>query len=676
MKFKRRQKRLSKIFAIVILVLLLTAPLSSFAQPAALAAPQAHSDCWSKSDCMQQEAVKGCPVEACFEEDKIVCGEGRGYCYARPVPLALTITLGGLTQVHDPAQYISKLYEWGVSITGILAGIMIMIGGLLYLTAGGSAERVSNAKSYISNALIGLVLAMTSYLLLQTVNPALLGLKFPKVRLIRPATPPEHFCEDLLTASEDIEVTPVEPGKTACGDLGVPKSKSGQTANLPTTCMYGICQDPEKACLPRIDPGVTEKPAGCFTCAGLRLDASLAGISTGPGSTDIQTPRRAFGQTTCDSLTPLPKDSTIYTCEFLDTPAALGQGPMDTFMKFCSDFGTGVMVADLGRGLALRTARKLAPSIARGRLGTLGEAFTQSRAAVRTGNIAMGTAGVAELVEAAGEFINIETATDIGETVSTLAECSYGAITAFANPITGIVGGTYAALKEFFTVVLPASTNPGAFFGEEGVCAVAALDCSKIKSCRDYEDIVLKGNGTTTLKEVVGQTFGTSGFLTDEVDLTRTFCINDPCQLPLFCAPAQQLDYNWDPDRGRPSPIVLDRVGGPSDFKCLPIEMIGTYGEHDKYSNLYSPASIETGKKLSQREGITLDKIYPVVRPFTARAQQKGQLCRTDADCAPGLSCRGESVLYKDVKEITEAGNIWEVIRDQDPKEITFQRCW
>jgi hypothetical protein len=637
---------------------------------------QIRSDCWSKDDC--EKASCG---EACYEENVTACSTGSGFCYAQPIPTVLSISLPGLGEVYDPAQYISAIYEWGVSITGVLAAIMIMIGGLLYLTAGGSPERVSNAKEYISHALIGLVLAMTSYLLLQTINPALLELKFPKIKLIRTATLPTNFCEDLMQ-SPDIEVTPVDPGKTACGDLGVPKSKSGQTADLPTTCMYGICSDPEKACLPRIDPGVTEKPAGCFSCAGVRLDGSLAGIGpTGAWAaanpSDFQSPRRYYGQKTCDALTPLSKDSTIYACEFLDTNAALGQGPLDSFLKFCGDFGTGVMVADLGRGLALRTARKLAPSIARGRLGTLGAAAPS--VGVRAGNIAIGALVAGEAGQALGQAIENETVQDVGGVVSTIAECSYGAITVLANPMTGIVGGTYAALKEFFTVVLPASRDPGKFFGVEGVCAIAKIDCSEISSCEDYvKKTTFRGQGSTSYGEILAQAGANAGgYLIQADNLKDTYCDSNPCQLPLKCIAARQQWYYWEPGGARseirtPSESIADG-SSPEDYKCVPLQM-------------YSQALLDTafglqprdsGTWLLGREGITQDMIYPIVELIPPGRQGKGQLCRTNADCATGLSCRGETVSYNNVKEQTpQQRNYEQITKEQNPKVVNFQRCW
>ncbi|MBU1146252.1 pilin [Patescibacteria group bacterium] len=70
-------------------------------------------------------------------------------------------------------QYIAAIYKYAIGIVGILSGIMIVIGGLLWLTAGGDAGKVSTAKSFIESSLVGLVIALTSYLLLYAINPKL-----------------------------------------------------------------------------------------------------------------------------------------------------------------------------------------------------------------------------------------------------------------------------------------------------------------------------------------------------------------------------------------------------------------------------------------------------------------------------------------------------------------------
>jgi hypothetical protein len=92
------------------------------------------------------------------------------------------------------------MYTYVVSIGGILATVMIIFGGIVYLTAGGNPGRIGEAKEYIGNALIGLVLLFTSYLLLQTLNPDLVKLSMPRTFVVRPRITGDFFCQDLKHA--------------------------------------------------------------------------------------------------------------------------------------------------------------------------------------------------------------------------------------------------------------------------------------------------------------------------------------------------------------------------------------------------------------------------------------------------------------------------------------------
>lgn len=74
-------------------------------------------------------------------------------------------------------QYIRLIYKYAIGVIGILATIVMMIGGVLWLTAGGNQTRVSEAQEWIKASITGLALALASYLILATVNPALTTFK-------------------------------------------------------------------------------------------------------------------------------------------------------------------------------------------------------------------------------------------------------------------------------------------------------------------------------------------------------------------------------------------------------------------------------------------------------------------------------------------------------------------
>lgn len=83
----------------------------------------------------------------------------------------------GGNSVESPGQYISGLYTFGLSIAGILAVGMIVAGGFIYMTAAGNASKIDKAKDFISGALLGLLLLLASWLILQTIDPNLTDLR-------------------------------------------------------------------------------------------------------------------------------------------------------------------------------------------------------------------------------------------------------------------------------------------------------------------------------------------------------------------------------------------------------------------------------------------------------------------------------------------------------------------
>ena len=77
------------------------------------------------------------------------------------------------------SQYIIGLYNFLLSIVGIVAVMMLIIGGMKYITAAGNASIIGDAKDTITNALFGLLLALLSWVIVSTINPDVLYIKNP-----------------------------------------------------------------------------------------------------------------------------------------------------------------------------------------------------------------------------------------------------------------------------------------------------------------------------------------------------------------------------------------------------------------------------------------------------------------------------------------------------------------
>lgn len=96
-----------------------------------------------------------------------------GYQAVAPIP--------GVEAGGTPADYIASLYGWGIGIVGILALLQLVRGGIMYMVAG-AVDTKNAAKGIITEAMIGLGLALASYLILNIVNPTLLELKMPELK--------------------------------------------------------------------------------------------------------------------------------------------------------------------------------------------------------------------------------------------------------------------------------------------------------------------------------------------------------------------------------------------------------------------------------------------------------------------------------------------------------------
>src|SRR6056297_5565 len=77
--------------------------------------------------------------------------------------------------------YIKSIYKWAIGVVGIAAALAFMIGGVIWLTAGGNQNRVGNAKSVMAGAVSGLVLALGSYFLLYQIDEDLVTLKWYRI---------------------------------------------------------------------------------------------------------------------------------------------------------------------------------------------------------------------------------------------------------------------------------------------------------------------------------------------------------------------------------------------------------------------------------------------------------------------------------------------------------------
>ncbi|MBU0964003.1 lytic transglycosylase domain-containing protein [Patescibacteria group bacterium] len=86
--------------------------------------------------------------------------------FNRGVPVTVTGATFG--------EYVIAFFVFFIAMAGILATVMMMYGGIRYVVSMGSPQKISEAKDTIVSALLGLVLALGTYVILLTINPNLI----------------------------------------------------------------------------------------------------------------------------------------------------------------------------------------------------------------------------------------------------------------------------------------------------------------------------------------------------------------------------------------------------------------------------------------------------------------------------------------------------------------------
>lgn len=79
------------------------------------------------------------------------------------------------------ATYIKSIYRFAVGFAVMCAVIAISWGGVRWLLSGGESGKIEEAKKIIGNALVGLLLALGSYVFLATIGPQFVAFKPIKV---------------------------------------------------------------------------------------------------------------------------------------------------------------------------------------------------------------------------------------------------------------------------------------------------------------------------------------------------------------------------------------------------------------------------------------------------------------------------------------------------------------
>ncbi|MEO6077269.1 MAG: hypothetical protein ABIP54_00605 [Candidatus Andersenbacteria bacterium] len=110
--------------------------------------------------------------------DSSSCSDSTFGCFEVGLPGSKTFSanqpISAFLDSKTPIKNLVNLFVTFVTGILVIVGVItIVIGGYMYMTAGGNASQVSSAKEMITAALIGIFIAFISVVILNTINPFL-----------------------------------------------------------------------------------------------------------------------------------------------------------------------------------------------------------------------------------------------------------------------------------------------------------------------------------------------------------------------------------------------------------------------------------------------------------------------------------------------------------------------
>lgn len=96
---------------------------------------------------------------------------------AQPIPITLGVPIGATRQVSGIAEYINLGYRYLVSVILVVAIIMVVWGGFRYLLGSANIGNVQRGKEIIRDAVVGMLLVIGAFVILNTVNPQTVALR-------------------------------------------------------------------------------------------------------------------------------------------------------------------------------------------------------------------------------------------------------------------------------------------------------------------------------------------------------------------------------------------------------------------------------------------------------------------------------------------------------------------
>ncbi len=113
------------------------------------------------------------------------------FAYAQitnPVTGNLGVSEPGASSGSKFIQYVVYLWRAAITIGSLAVIVFFLLGAFSWITAGGDKTKVENARNQITNAIVGLVLLVSSFVLLSFLSKLLFAGEFDIFKLSIPGT--------------------------------------------------------------------------------------------------------------------------------------------------------------------------------------------------------------------------------------------------------------------------------------------------------------------------------------------------------------------------------------------------------------------------------------------------------------------------------------------------------
>jgi hypothetical protein len=162
---------------------------------------------------------------------------------AHAVTISMSIPGASTTASSTPGAWVANFYQFALMIGGVLAFGVVVYGGVKYMASAGNPSGQSDAKEWIEAALLGLLLLVGAYFILNVVNPQLTNLTMPTLQTVNISAPTSttNTCTELVCGS-----LCCISGLQVCSHLGGTATTCVIKNNCPVVCGTSCCAATQK----------------------------------------------------------------------------------------------------------------------------------------------------------------------------------------------------------------------------------------------------------------------------------------------------------------------------------------------------------------------------------------------------------------------------------------------